>query len=123
MAQDLRTPAQGHFTLPHEVRWNSSILPPGDYTFELRGNSVWMTVGLHGPAGDTRVSGPTIDSEQSKESSKLKIEHRDGFDYVQDLYLAQPGLHLSYAVPKPSKSERILAKRQASQDPVTVAIR
>jgi len=21
----------------------------------------------------------------------LKIEHRDGFDYVQDLHLAQPG--------------------------------
>ena len=65
----------------------------------------------------------TIDSEQSKESSKLKIEHRDGFDYVQDLYLSQPGLHLRYAVPKPSRSERFLATRQTSQDPVTVAIR
>jgi hypothetical protein len=68
-------------------------------------------------------SGPTIDSEQSKESSKLKIEHRDGTDYVQDLYLAQLGLHVRYAVPKPSKSEHMLAKRQASQDRVTVAIR
>ena len=63
MAQDLRTLAQGHFTLPHEVHWKSSTLPPGDYTFKLRGNSVWMTVGLHGQAGDTRVTGPVMDSE------------------------------------------------------------
>jgi len=66
MAQDWRTLAQEHFTLPHEVHWKSSILPPGGYTFELRGNSVWMTVELHGPAGDTRVSGPRSTANRAR---------------------------------------------------------
>ena len=123
IGQELRTLAQGHFTLPHEVHWKSSILPPGDYTFELRGNSLWMTIGLHGPGGNVRVSGPTIDSEPSKESSKLKIEHRDGLDYVRDLYLAPIGLHVRYTVPKPSRNDRILAKRQGGGDRVTIATR
>jgi len=123
MAQNLSTVAVGHFTLPYEVHWNESVLPPGDYTFDLRSNLVWMTIGLHGPAGDARITGPAIDSEHVRESSKLKIERREGTDYVKDLYLESAGLHIRYSIPKIPKSEKLMAKRQSSHpDRTTVAL-
>jgi hypothetical protein len=122
-AQNGRTMAQGHFTLPYEVHWKSTVLPAGDYTFRLQGTSSWTIVGLQGPNGETRIMALAIDTEASKESSKLKIDHRDGIDYVQDLYVAEAGLHVRYEEPKPSKSERLLAKRQPSTpDRTTVAL-
>ena len=121
-AQSARTMAQGHFTLPYEVHWKSTVLPAGDYTFRLQETPSWTTVGLQGPNGDTQITALAIDSEASKESSKLKIEHRDGVDYVHDLYVAEAGLHVRYAVPKIPKSERLLAKRQTPSDRATVAM-
>jgi hypothetical protein len=121
-AQSLRTMAKGSFTLPSEVRWQSTTLPPGDYTFRLSGTSAWTTIGLHGPNGNTRIFAPAIDTEKSKEPSKLTIEHRDGVDYVHDLYIAEAEVHLRYAAPKVPKNERLLAKRRENQDQVTVAI-
>jgi hypothetical protein len=91
-AQNARAMAQGRFTLPYEVHWKSTVLPPGDYTFRLQETPSWTTVGLQGPNGDTQITALAIDSEASKESSKLKIEHRDGVDYVHDLYVAEAGL-------------------------------
>ena len=121
-AQDLRTVAVGHFTLPYEVHWKESVLPPGDYTFDLRSNYVWMTVGLHGPSGTTHITGSAINIEHSKESSKLKIERREGAEYVKDLYLEPVGLHIRYDIPKMPKSEKLMAKGQSRPDRTTVAL-
>src|SRR5262249_59898968 len=115
--------AVGALTLTYEVHWNETILPPGAYPFDWRSNLVWMTIGLHGPAGDARITGPAIDSEHVRESSKLKIERREGADYVKDLYLESAGLHIRYSIPKIPKSEKLMAKRQSSHpDRTTVAL-
>jgi hypothetical protein len=122
-AQNGRTMAQGHFTLPYEVHWKSTVLPAGDYTFRLQSTSSWTTLGLQGPNGGTWITALAVDTEASRESSKLKIEHRDGIDNVQDLYVAEVGLHVRFEEPKPSKGERLLAKRQPSTaDRTTVAL-
>ena len=121
-AQTARTMAQGHFTLPYDVRWQSSLLPAGEYTFRLEATPSWTAVGLQGPHGEARIVALAIDSETSKESSKLKIENRDGVDYVHDFYVAEVGLHVRYAAPKILKGERLLAKRQAAPEHATVAM-
>jgi hypothetical protein len=122
-AQNARTVAQGHFTLPYEVHWKSTVLPAGDYTFRLLGTPSWTTLAVQGSKGETRIVASAIDTEASKESSKLKIDHHDGIDYVHDLYVEEAGLHVRYEEPKPSKAERLLAKRQPSTlDRTTVAL-
>jgi hypothetical protein len=121
-AQGPRTVAQGHFTLPSEVHWQSSVLPPGDYTFSLQETPSWTTVGLRGPGGQTQIFAPAMNSEASKESSRLTIANRDGVEYVQDFYVAEAGLHLTYAPPKAPKGERLLAKRQKNEEKTTVAL-
>ena len=121
-AQTARTMAQGHFTLPYDVHWQSSLLPAGEYTFRLQGTSSWTVVGLQGPHGQAQIIALAIDSEASNEPSKLKIENRDGVDYVHDFYVAEAGLHMRYAPPKIPRGERLLARRQAAPERATVAM-
>ena len=53
----------------------------------------YFDIDWHSPSSPGRVWLPwlTAPLDTVMERGELKIEHRDGFDYVQDLHLAQPG--------------------------------
>ena len=42
---------QGSFTLSHEIRWQSAVLPAGDYTFAMESAAVPCKMIVRGPNG------------------------------------------------------------------------
>lgn len=113
--------AAGSFTLPHEVRWQSWTFPAGDYTFRM--DSVAKgRITLHGPNGYSLVSALVANNSDRGEQSVLTVEHRDGRDFVRELYLASIGLRLQYQVPKAPKEE-LLAQGSATTERILVAMK
>ena len=114
--------AAGSFTLSHEVRWQASTLPAGDYTFTMDSAASPVRIKLHGPNGYEFVLAMVADNSVSGESSSLTIERRDGSPFVRELYLAPIGLRLKYHVPKASK-ESELARGPVTTEQILVAMK
>jgi hypothetical protein len=104
---------QGSFTLPTEVRWQGSTLPAGDYTFTMKTVDAPNLIILNGPNGSSFVSALVGDRDKISDGSVLIVEQRAGKSCVRELYMAQLGLRLRYAVPKAPKEAEI------AQAPVT----
>lgn len=110
--------AEGSFTLQNEVRWQNAVLPAGDYTFAMKSLAAPKLIQLRGPNGGAFVTivGSSLRHEEGP--SELVVETRGSSRYVRELYLAELGVRLRYAVPKipqdqmiaqgPAKTEHIL---------------
>lgn len=101
--------ARGSFTLPFEVRWNSTVLPAGAYSFDMKSTATPALMVLEGPNGRIFVRGMVVSNEQSDEGSALRVDRINGERFVKDLYLANSGTRISYWEPKLPKGE-LLAK-------------
>jgi hypothetical protein len=101
--------AHGSFTLPFEVRWNSTVLPAGDYTFDMKSTATPALMILEGPNGRIFVRGMVVSNEKSDQGSSLRVDRISGQHFVKDLYLADSGTRISYWEPKLPKDE-LLAK-------------
>jgi hypothetical protein len=110
----------GTFTLPYEVRWQSVTLPAGDYKFSLNSASLPAAITLRGPKGAATIFATSVDPKKNGEKSQLTIQHKLGNDYVQELYLANLGLHVNYSTPKMPKGGQQLAETP-SLDHIAVA--
>ena len=106
-------PVHGHFTLPHEVRWQSAIVPAGDYRFSIEsdGFDVLYLDKISGtPAGfmflvhDKQVAKPP-------DLNRLLLQTTPTGSYVSALQLPEFGLTLSFRVP--SAAEKQIAKATA----------
>lgn len=113
---------KGTFTLPYEVRWNNVVLAPGDYTFTMRSTVSPALMTLSGPDRSFFLAALTVAEKNTNRHSALTIESRGGERFVQELYLANSGLHFGYWVPKIAKSERQLAQGPATTEHVLVSI-
>ena len=96
----------GSFTLPQEVRWNKTVLPPGSYTFVFSTNPLPNRMIVTGPNGFVLDLSSAMSYRKTDQPSLLILEHRAGTSFVRELYLADLGLHLRYDVPK-AKNEKI----------------
>lgn len=113
---------QGSFTLPNDVRWQSAMLPAGDYTFAMKSATIPNQIVVNGPGGNGSFIVTVATSKRvTGQASCLIIEHRSGSSFVRELYLADLGLHLRYSVPKVPKSERQLAQGPVTTEQVLVA--
>lgn len=88
---------RGKFTLPYQVHWGKSVLPPGDYTITIQSTGT-PTIALISKAegnGSIRVvsgvrSGPT------NGVNALLVKDKDGQLTVHSLSLADLGMVLIY---------------------------
>jgi hypothetical protein len=112
--------AWGRFTLPYEVNWKGSVLPAGDYTFTYSAMSA--VVSVRGSHGGTFILPTAVDKKQTGEKSSLTIEGRGSTRFVREMYLADLGLHIRYAVPKIPKNEKELAQGPATTEHVFVSM-
>jgi hypothetical protein len=111
----------GSFTLPNEVRWANATLPAGDYTFKMDSAALPARVFLSGPNGNVIVLTSNTDKRAADGPSSLTIERRGGARFVSDVYLADLGLHLRYAMPKAPKDQEI-AQGPATTEQVLLAM-
>jgi len=112
---------QGRFTLAHEIRWQSAVLPAGDYTFAMESTAMPCTMIVRGPNGATFELSSSTDKRTVEGPSVLILERRNGDFYVRELYMADRGLHVFYNVPKGPKSEKLLAQGPTSTERVLIA--
>jgi len=113
---------QGSFTLPTEVRWQGATLPAGEYTFTMKSVTAPNLIVLDGPSGSSFVSAIVGDRDKISGPSVLIVEHRAGKSIVRELYMAQLGLRLRYAVPKAPK-EAELAQAPVTTERILVAMK
>jgi hypothetical protein len=106
--------ASGRFTLPYEVRWNSAVLPAGDYTYSMLSTASPAPMILSGPEGRIFLRAMMVEEKNTNQHSTLTIESRGRDRFVQELYLADSGRHFVYWLPKVAKSERQLAQGPAT---------
>jgi hypothetical protein len=113
----------GKFTLPHEVRWQGTALPAGDYTFSLKAPELPAIMSVQGPNGKIFIFASSMDEGaiNRRENSTLTIEQRGGTSFISEIYLADLNLHIFYKGPKVSKSEQLLAKDSGKKEQVLIA--
>jgi hypothetical protein len=111
---------QGSFTLAHQVQWQNATLPAGDYTFQIESFSAPSRITIHGPNGYQFITAMVAD-QKSSERSMLLVQQRNGKSVVSDLYLAEVGRCLRYAVPK-SREDAELAQGPATTERILVAV-
>ena len=92
----------GHFTLTHDIRWQSANLVAGDYTFRAAGRQSPMIVS--GPNGSVFELAQVVNNK-SDGPSVIKLERRGGSFYVRELDLPEIGMQFSYSVPSAPKDE------------------
>ena len=103
----------GTFTLNHETRWGSMVLPAGDYAFSLPSPNLPAQIIVRKMGGSqvAIVLSQMISTEKLTEVSRLVLGHSEsGESFVSALYLGDLGLGLHYAPPKAKMSATETAK-------------
>ena len=104
--------ARGKFTLTHDVRWQNTLVPAGEYRFSLDSDGPSSMLVL------TKLSGARTgfmfmvhDTDEIKASSNLNrlvLESTDEGSYVSAMQLPEFGVKLNFAAPK--SPEKQMAK-------------
>jgi hypothetical protein len=100
-----QAPAQGSFTLTHEVRWQNAVVPAGHYGFKYEGDGVATLLTLSklsgAPAGFLFL---VHDTEESKPSGENQLVLQTGADgsYVSAMKLPEFGVILHFTAPTPT---------------------
>ena len=95
-------PAQGKFTLTHEVHWANAVIPAGQYSFSYDpyGTTPVLTLTkLSGARAGFLLLVPTAEPSKSSDSNQLVVETTADGSYVTALELAECGMTLHFAVP------------------------
>ncbi len=111
---------RGAFTLHHQIRWQNTTLPAGDYTFEMKSLAT-PRITLYGPRGPQFITASVAD-EKVLDKSMLVIENRGNQSCVRELRLAPIGRSLRYSVPKAPKDVE-LAQGPVTREQVLIAVR
>jgi len=102
VAASAQQPAHGKFTLPHDVRWGSAQVPPGEYEFSFdpeNPSPVLVLSKLSGvPAGFLMLVPFPGDSRPS-DVNRLVLESTPDGSYVSKMQLPEFGMTLEFAAP------------------------
>jgi hypothetical protein len=109
---------RGSFTLHHQMRWQNSVLPAGDYTFELKSIAT-PRITLKGPHGYQFITAAVAD-EKVIGQSMLVVENRGNESCVRELRLAPLGRSLRYSAPK-ARKEAELARGPITREEIAIA--
>jgi hypothetical protein len=111
----------GSFTLPHRTEWNNTVLPAGDYTFEVaRTQTNAKLLVVHGAKQSLSVYIYSESACVTCRNSSLNLEVRGNNRAVSSLELS--GFHVNFKV-QPSASEKEeMSKIPASNEQVAVQV-
>jgi hypothetical protein len=105
--------AHGRFVLTHEVYWQASVVPAGEYefSFNANGSSDLLVVRKLSGAGPGFMMLVTDTSEaKPSDANKLILVARDGKSFVSTMDLPQAGVTLHFAVPSETRQVAISDK-------------
>jgi len=107
-----QSPARGKFTLPHEVHWQSAVVPAGEYEFKYDPNDRAGVLTLSRMSG-ARVSFMVLvydtDEARTNDLNRIVLESRPAGSYVSEMQLPLFGMTLRFAVPA-AAGEKQMAK-------------
>ena len=112
VAQDA---VRGHFTLPHQVRWQNSNLPAGDYTFSLPSLAPFSAMTITGPDGSVLEVAHVNSGRRSDGPSVLILEQHNGTYFVREMDLSEISVQIRYNVPKQSRNDEPLAQAPTTE--------
>jgi len=98
--------AGGAFTLSHEVHWQRTVVPAGNYKFtiEPRGPAELLTLRKVGGNGAIFLMLVTdVEESHNADLSRLVMVSRSGESFVKQMQLPQFGVTLQFAVPKETR--------------------
>jgi len=104
--------SRGQFTLTHSVLWEKAVVPAGEYVFTFK------TEGPMGLLSVTKLDSPhagfmfmvdDTDMSQSPATSQLVLQKLATATYVSAMTLADDGVTLHFAAPRPI-AEKMLAR-------------
>lgn len=96
-------PVRGHFTLTHEVRWENTSVPTGDYEFAYDPNSaspVLTITKVSGPLASFMLMVPAREDSKSMDSNRILLEGGAEGSYVSALQLPESGVTLRFDAPR-----------------------
>jgi hypothetical protein len=91
---------RGKFTLPIEVRWGSSTLPAGDYTFELESQSSPYTLYVHGQKANAIIRAISVDSGVLSTTAQLDLIDTSDVPTIKTFEAPELGVTFTYFTPK-----------------------
>ena len=94
--------AEGTFTLTHEVHWQNSIVPAGEYRFTIGASAAAEMLTLHkmsGNAASFMLLVTDVGASQTSDLSQLVVVSRAGERFVTTMQLPEFGVTLHFAVP------------------------
>jgi hypothetical protein len=107
-----QNPTSGRFKLVHEVRWQSAVVPAGDYRF------TYVADGASGLLTLTKISDPgagfiflVTDTDELASSgvSLLTLKSTAEGSYVSEMRLPDAGTELHFAAPAHANKEMVHA--------------
>jgi hypothetical protein len=98
--------AHGRFVLTHEVHWQASLVPAGEYEFSVKANGpsdllVVRKLSGSGP-GFMMLVTETTETKPS-DADHLVLVARDGKSFVSTMDLPEAGVTLHFAVPSETR--------------------
>jgi len=112
----------GHFTLPHEVRWQNANLPAGNYSFTIPSLTAMSPMTVTGPNGSVFEMARWVSDGRGNAPNVLIIEQRQGAYYVRELDLNGAGVQLNYNLPKREHRTELLGQAPTSTEQILVAL-
>jgi hypothetical protein len=121
-AQGLRPAYVGNFTLPYEVHWGNTVLPPGDYRLSIKSTATPMIAFVRSAEGKaiTFVMNGSVDTDP-KGQNALLITERAGQRIVHSLALNDLGVVLIYEPSLAHEKPVVQEARNIRAVPVTSA--
>ncbi len=101
----------GRFTLPRDVRWQTIMVPAGEYKFSLQAIGPSEMLKLTKITGEPASFILLVNNKEagsSSSSAQLVIDSEAGVSYVSSMNLPQFGLTLNFGVPTHSAKELAL---------------
>lgn len=102
----------GTFKLPHEVRWQNVVVPPGDYKFSLQPmgpTEILKLVKVSGKPASFMLLVNDIEEGSGSETARLVIDSRFGATYVKAMELPFFEITLHFAMPtSPGKEVAVM---------------
>jgi hypothetical protein len=88
---------QGKFTLPFEARWQSVVLPAGNYTISMPSATAPYTMFVRGEGKSVIILGVSGNERAVSEKSELTLMKRGDSYVVRSLEAGQIGLDIDYS--------------------------
>lgn len=93
-------PVAGKFTLPHDVHWQSAIVPAGDYAFSVQPRNLVVLRKISNRPTTFVLMGQDAEPAKPSAESNLLLVSRAGNTFVKSMQVPESGLLLNFTVPR-----------------------